>query len=350
MHISAAHPVTLQHVAQAAGVSVSTASRALNGRAPAYRISQQTVERVQRQALKLGFQPSQLARSLQSQRSGLVGVVVPDVSNPFFAAIAREIALHAESNGLSVLLADSRETTSVEVKLIEQLRSRRVEALVVCPVGIEPQHLTTAEAAGTPVVVVDRCFPQTNLTSVTSDHATGAKHGLQQLLNHGHTTIGCLQGLAGTLPNDVRLATIHSELAAAGLSLDHTLVAGCNFTQESGYDSALQLLRARPDVTALFAFSAPNAFGALRAAKQMGRSVPDELSLVTFDDSPYAEFMQVPLATISQDVARLGRTAAELMTQQLKTGHKPRKQNHMIPVTFLPRHSITKVISACLPN
>lgn len=271
-------------------------------------------------------------------------------SNPFFAAIAREITLRSESNGLSVLLADSRETTAVEVKLVEQLRSRRVEALVVCPVGLEPQHLVMADAAGTPVIIVDRCFPQTNLTSVTSDHAKGAKQGLQQLLKHGHSVIGCLQGLAGTLPNAVRLATIQSELDAAGLPLDPSLIAGNNFTQESGYDAARQLLCKRSDITALFAFSAPNALGALRAAKELGRSVPEELSLITFDDSPYAEFMQVPLSTISQDVACLGRTAAELMTQRLKTGRKPRKQQHMIPVTFLPRHSISKVTSACLPN
>ena len=342
MAVSSNQPVTLHQVADAAGVSVSTASRALNGRAEAYRISEKTVKSVQKEAQRLGFRPSLLARSLQSQRSGLMGVVVPDVSNPFFAAIAREVTLQAEANGLSVLLADSRETTSVEIKLLDELLSRRVEALVVCPVGTDSEHLTKTDEAGTPIVVVDRCFPETTLTSVTSDNVRGAQQGLQQLLKHGHSVIGCLQGLPGTLPNQQRLSTIRQTMKEAGLPFTASLVAGNNFTEQSGYESAKKLLSSRPDITALFAFSTPNAFGALRAAEEVGRSVPDNLSVVTFDDSPYAEFMRVPLSTISQDVERLGRTAAEVITKQIRTGKKPRKRTHTIPVKLIPRHSIAK--------
>jgi LacI family transcriptional regulator len=335
-------PVTLLNVAQAANVSVSTASRALNGRAEAYRISAGTVKRVQREADRLGFQPNLLARSLQSQRSGLIGVIVPDVSNPFFASIAREVTLYAEGNGLSVLLADSRETTSIEVKLLGELRSRRVEGLVVCPVGSESQHLREVTQAGTPIVLVDRCFTDSALPSVYSDNVRGTKQALKQLLKYGHTVIGCLQGLPGTLPNEQRLSTVRDEMKLAGLSLDRDLLAGDNFTEQSGYESAKQLLSSKPDITALFAFSSPNALGALRAAEELGRIVPDDLSLITFDDSPYAEFMRVPLSTVSQDVKRIGRTAADVIMKQLKTGKKPRKLTYTIPVKLIARQSIAK--------
>ncbi len=183
---SSNQPITLAEVAEAAGVSVSTASRALNGRAKAYRISQKTIDHVKEHALRLGFQPSLLAKSLQSKRSGLIGVIVPDVSNPFFASIAREVTLQAETSGYSVLLADSRETTEVEAKLLSELRSRRVEGIVVCPVGDESQHLSIADEAGTPLVLVDRCFLETSLTSVTSDNTGGAKLGIQELVKKGH--------------------------------------------------------------------------------------------------------------------------------------------------------------------
>ncbi|TWT56392.1 LacI family DNA-binding transcriptional regulator [Allorhodopirellula solitaria] len=345
MTLTSHQPVTLHQVAEAAGVSVSTASRALNGRAKTYRISERAVENVQREAQRLGFRPSLLARSLQSQRSGLMGVVVPDVSNPFFAAIAREVTLQAETQGMSVLLADSRETTSVETKLVDELRARRVEALVVCPVGTESQHLMDADDAGIPLVVIDRCFPETSMTSVLSDNVGGARRGLQQLLNHGHTEIGCLQGLPGTLPNQQRLTTIRQTMEEAGLTFADSLLAGDNFTEQSGYESTLQLLTSHPEISALFAFSTPNAFGALRAAEELGRSVPDDLSVVTFDDSPFADFMRVPLSTVSQDVERLGRTAAEVILKQLRTGKKPRKRTHTIPVKLIPRHSIAKVQS-----
>ena len=338
-------PVTLHHVADAAGVSVSTASRALNGRAKAYRISEKTVVAVQKQADRLGFQPSLLARSLQSQRSGLIGVIVPDVSNPFFSAIAREVTIQAEEIGFSVLLADSRETTSVEIKLFDELRSRRVEAFVVCPVGTDSEHLSKADKAGTPIVLVDRCFPKTSLTGVTSDNVLGTQQGLQQLLKQGHTEIGCLQGLPGTFPNEQRLSTIRSTLKDAGLPFTASQIAGDNFTEQSGYESAMHLLSSRPDITALFALSTPNAFGALRAAEEIGRTVPNNLSIITFDDSPFAEFMRVPLSTVSQDVERLGRTAAQIITKQLQTGKKPRKRTHTIPVKLIPRHSISKATS-----
>ncbi|MDG2220159.1 MAG: LacI family DNA-binding transcriptional regulator [Rubripirellula sp.] len=335
-----AHTATLVEVAAAARVSVSTASRAFNGRGEANRISASTISRVQQEAERLRFQPSQLARSLQSQRSGLIGVIVPDVSNPFFAAIAREVTVQAEAHGLSVLLADSRETTSVEIKLLGELQSRRVEGLVVCPVGEESQHLVHVDQVVTPIVLVDRCFTGLPLASVHSDNVHGAKQAFKQLLTHGHSVIGCLQRLSGTLPNEQRLSTVRNEMQQAGLVLDDSLIAGDNFTESSGYESAKLLLASRPDVTAFFAFSSPNAFNALRAAEEVGRSVTDDLSLVAFDDSPFAEFMQVPLSTVSQDLQRLGRTAAEVVLKQLKTGKKPRKRTHSFPVKLNPRQSI----------
>lgn len=338
-------PVTLAQVADAASVSVSTASRALNGRAQAYRISSATVEKVRREAERLGFQPSQIARSLQSQRSGLLGVIVPDVSNPFFAAIAREVTVHAEANGFSVLLADSRETTSLEVKLLGELLSRRVEGVVVCPVGRESQHLEQVGKTQTPVVLVDRCFPGSSITSVASDNACGARRAIGLLLEHGHSVIGCLQGLPKTLPNQQRLDVVREQMRQAGLPFDDSLIAGNNFTEQSGYESAKHLLSSRPDITALFAFSTPNAFGGLRAAEESGRTVPDDLSFVTFDDSPFAEFMRVPFATVSQDVEQLGQTAADIIINQLKTGRRPRKKTHTIPVTLIPRHSVRKCVS-----
>jgi LacI family transcriptional regulator len=334
---------TLQDVAHAADVSVSTASRALNGLGLKYRISQKTILIVKKHADRLGFQPSQMARSLQARRSGLIGVVVPDVSNPFFAAIAKEVALQADEQGFSVLLADSCETTEAEVKLVAQLQSRQVEGLVVCPVGTEAKHLIQTDAAGIPLVVVDRCFLGTTLTSVMSDNSRGAELAVKQLLRRGHRIIGCLQGLPGTLPNETRLQAVRKSLCEAGITLDESLVVGDNFTEQSGYLSAKSMLASRPDVTSIFAFSTPNAFGALRAASELGRAVPDDLSLITFDHSPVVDLLKTPLSTISQDVVRLGRTAAELMMKHLHTGKKPRKSTHVVPIQLVSRQSVSRI-------
>jgi LacI family transcriptional regulator len=336
-------PVTLAEVAEAAGVSVSTASRALNGRAKAFRISQKTIDQVKEHAQRLGFQPSLLAKSLQSKRSGLLGVIVPDVSNPFFASIAREVTLHAEANGLSVLLADSRETTATEIKLLSELRSRRVEGIVVCPVGDDSKHLALADQSGTPLVLVDRCFPNTKLTSVTSDNSRGADLGIRELVKQGHKVVGCLQGRQGTSPNELRLSAIESFIQKSGLKFDSSLVSGDSFTEASGYDSTMKLLSSRYDITALFALSIPNAIGALRALSELGLQVPKDVSLVAFDDLPFADLMQTPLTTIFQDAKQLGRTAAEVIATQLRTGKKPRKRDHRVPVRLIQRESIAEV-------
>lgn len=334
--------VTLQDVASAAGVSTSTASRALNGRADTYRISPHTVERVRQAASKLGFQPSQTARSLRLKRSGLIGVVVPDIANPFFSAITRIVTLAAEAEQYSVLIGDSREATEHEERHLQQFLARQVEALVVCPVGIEFSHLEAIQCSGLPLVLVDRCPGRSSLVRVTSDHSGGAAQAARLLIEQGHCHIGVLQGLPETLPNKLRLEGFRQQLEQAGLSLPDEMIAGDNFTETSGYQAACRLLDEQPQLTALFAFSTPNAFGALRAARERNRSVPDDLSIIAFDDSPHASFMATPLTTIAQDIDALGTRAVELIMNQLKTGKPPGRTKHQIGVTAIQRASVTK--------
>lgn len=334
---------TLKDVAAAAGVSVTTASRSLSDQAAAYRISDATAASVKEAAQRLQFQPSRVARSLRFQKSGLVGIVVPDIANPFFSAIAAEITRAAEQAGRSVLIANSEEETRREIQLVSELQAREVEALVVCPVGVKFAHLSAVQQAETPLVLVDRTFPETEFLQVTSQHEAGAEKAIAMLTSQGHRRIGVLQGLRGTLPNEARLAGSRRALQRVNAELPEEFIHGDNFTEQSGYQSALALLQANDNLTALFAFSMPNAFGALRAALELGISVPNEVSLVAFDDSPYADLMHVPVSTVSQDVAALGKQAGQLMVKRLGGARSPRKTLHEIKVRAIERHSIKKV-------
>lgn len=332
--------MTLKRVAEIAGVSIATASRVLAGKGGAHRISAETVTAVQQAAEKIGFRHSQVARSLKSGQSALIGVVVPDISNPFFAAIAREVTLAAEAKGLSVLLADSREDDATERKLITQLRDRRIEGLIVCPAGLTQDHLMAADEAGLPLVVVDRGFAEGGLLTVTSDHAQGARAVAAALLKAGHRSIGVLQGRPGTLANDERLEAFKAALVAAGVRLPAAHVAGEAFSEASGHAAATALLTAKPDITALFALSNQIVLGALRAAAALGRVVPRDLSLATFDDLPHAEFLNPPLTTACQDVPGLGRRAGELLLDRIAGKARPRTRMQRIPVTLIERASI----------
>ncbi len=342
--------MTLKRVAELAGVSIATASRVMADKGGAHRISPSTVAAVQAAAKRIGFRHSHLARSLKSGQSALIGVVVPDVSNPFFAAIAREVTLAAEAKGYSVLLADSREDDVTERRLIHQLRDRRIEGLVVCPAGLTQDHLGAAQDAGLPLVVVDRGFANGDLLTVTSDHAQGAAAIAAVLVKAGHRHIGVLQGRPGTLANDERLTAFKAALAKAGLRLPTSLVRGDAFSESSGKAAALALLSEQPAITALFAFSNQIALGALRAAAELGRVVPRDLSLATFDDLPHADFLNPPLTTACQDVPALGRRAAELLLSRIAGAPRPRTRMQRVPVTVIERASVAAPSSSPSPS
>ncbi|MDV6033676.1 MAG: LacI family transcriptional regulator [Phycisphaera sp. RhM] len=311
------HPVTLKNVAARAGVSVSTASRALNGQARKYRISPTTEKAVRKVAADLGFQASQVARSLRLKRSGLIGVIVPDISNPFFASIAREVSLGVEAYGFSVLLGDSREETQIEQRLVEQLRAKQVEALLVCPVGVEPDHLVKLDRSGLPVVVADRVFDGIELPSVTSDNRTAARAVAEVLIEQGHRKIGVLSGVRDSLPAKTRLQGLTDAAQHAGFHLDPSSLAGNAFTEQSGYDATLELLDRHPEMTAIFAMCTPAAIGSMRALAERGIAIPRDMSIVAFDDHPFAELMKTPLTVSVQDIPRLGRLATAVLLKRL---------------------------------
>lgn len=336
----ASGPVTLEDVARLAGVSPSTASRALAGKAREFRISEKTEKAVLQAANGLGFQASHVARSLRTQRSSLIGLLVPDASNPFFSAIARRATISAEKQGLSTLLADSHDSVEHEQDLLTHLQSRQVEGLIVCPIGESSDHLKPLEESGANVVVVDRWFSDVRLTTVTSENESGAYAATAEMIDKGHRVIGCLQGRPSTSANDERLRGYQRALRENKIDFDGSLVRGDDFSEESGYRSTCELLEAHPDITAMFAYSNQNVLGALRAFGERKFQVPNDISLVTFDDAPFAEYLASPLSVIRQDVDAIGSKAVELLLEQIKTGCKSRKLVHRVPVKLLSRQSV----------
>lgn len=333
-------PVTLEQVAAAAGVSPSTASRALAGKARQCRISAKTEEAILLAAQGLGFQASHVARSLRSRRSGLIGLLVPDASNPFFAAIARKATVFAERHGLSTLLADSHDSIEHEKELLTHLQSRQVEGLIICSIGGTSAHLRSLERSAANVVVVDRWFSDIHLPTVTSDNERGALIATTAVIEKGHRQIGCLQGRPGTSSNDERLQGFKAALTANGLAQDASFIRGDDFSEESGYRAACELLDEHPGLSAIFALSNQNALGSLRAFSERKLTIPHDISLVMFDDAPFAEFLASPLSVIRQDVEAIGHRAAELLIDQIRTGQRPQELLHRLPVEFVSRDSI----------
>lgn len=333
---------TLKAIAARLGVSVTTVSRSLNGQGARYRISEKTQRAVQRLARRLDFSPNPIARGLRLKKTATIGLVIPDVSNPFFARIAHRIAVAARDERHSVLLADSQEQTALEVEAIGLLLRRQVDGLILCPVGLSDIHLRSLSRGAVPVVLVDRCFPKLPLPAITSDNVGGARDATRHLLAAGHRRIGVLQGLPLASTNRDRIAGYRQALAARGVPFDPSLVAGDTFLEESGYRSARRLLRARPSPTALFALGNLVALGALRAIAQADLRIPDDISLVAFDDHPYARHLAAPISTVAQDVDALGQNAAEILFAQIG-GSRAAPITRTIPTRLVERRSVNRL-------
>jgi LacI family transcriptional regulator len=308
---------TLRTVAGKLGISVSTVSRALSGQGGRYRIRPETVEAVRAAAAKLQYQPDVVARGLRLRRTHSLGLVVPDVANPFFAAIAASVADAARLRGHAVLLCDSRETTEREVEAVRLLRDRKVDGLIVCPVGQRAAHLAACRDAGLPIVIADRIVGSPPLPFVAADNAGGGRQAAAYLAGRGHRRIGILQGLPGSTPNEERKAAFLAELARHGIAARQAPVAGSAFSEAAGAEAAEALLDRHPGLTALFALSNVVAMGALRVLAARGISVPRDLSILGFDDHPYAALLATPLTVIAQPVDDLGRKAAEMLFDRI---------------------------------
>jgi LacI family transcriptional regulator len=160
------------------------------------------------------------------------------------------------------------------------------------------------------------------------------------MIAKGHRRIGCLRGRPGTSSNDERLQGFRRALADNGITPDASMIRGDDFSEESGYRSTCELLDQHPRLTAIFALSNQNGLGALRAFNERRLQVPQDVSLVMFDDAPFAEYLASPLSVVRQDVDAIGHRAAELLIDQIRTGHRPKVMLHRLPVEFVSRASI----------
>lgn len=331
--------ITLRHIADELGISVSTVSRVLNGQARRYRIGAKTEKAVRARAEALNFAPSQLARSLRSQSSQSIGLLVPDLSNPFFAGIAHAVTQHAAQQGYTVLLSDSLEQSEREAESVRLMRQREVEGLIICSVGQRSAPLRALAETGLPTVLVDRYFDDLALPYVTSDNHRAAAGATEYLIRRGHHRIACLCGLPRTSCNDDRVAGFRAAFESHDLRLDRSLIVGDGFGRDNGYHHTRRLLESGKPFTALFAFSNLLALGAIDALREAGRAVPDDVSVVCFDDHPFADHLATPMTAVAQDNLAMGRRAAEHLFARLQNRRKiPHKT--LIRTRLIPRASV----------
>jgi LacI family transcriptional regulator len=333
--------VTLKSLAHRLGLSTTTVSRALNGKGRRYRISKKTEERIVEEAKKLNFYPNQLARGLRTNKTFTIGLIIPDISNPFFANIAHNIEVESRKLGYAVFLCDSQENTDIEIESLRLLESRNVDGLIISPVGQTCEHLKKFENSDIPIVIVDRYFPNLRLPSVASDNFHGAYNAVQHLLENGHERILCLQGLDNTTPNEMRVRGYRTSHSETNIEVDNSLIVGDRFDDRSGYVYTKQALREKKHFSAIFALSNLIALGALRALAESRLQVPQDISIVSFDDYPYSGYLATPMTTIRQNNNAIGKTAVKLLFEQFDSQKRTEKKKLVfVPTELIVRKSV----------
>ena len=303
-------PPNLQAVADAAGVHRSTASRALN---PSTRhlVAGDVALRIVETARRLGYRRDGLAASLRTGRTRLVGVVLPDISNPVFGPILRGVESGLAAAGYSALLANAGPGGEDGLRLIEELMERRVDGLILATARHDDPVLAACLDAGTPTVLVNRADARGRASAVVSDDHAGMVLAVAHLAGLGHRPQVVSTGA-------LRRAGFIAALRALGLESENACVAAIAYTREAGQAAAEDLL-ARFDVSAIAAANDLLALGAYRACAARGLRVPQDVSIVGHNDMPLVDMVEPPLTTIRISHVAMGEEAARLLVREIET-------------------------------
>jgi len=329
---------TLRDVAEAAGVHPATASRALN---PSTRglVNADTARRVIRVAESLGYRPNPIARGLKTAKSGTVGLVIPDLTNPLFPPIVRGIEDVLEPAGYSGLIVNTDNDPRREQALVESLRSRQVEGLIVATALLDHPLLERLRREGVRMVLVNRRAEGVDLPSITPDDAAGVDLAVQHLAGLGHRRIVHLAGPATTSTGVVRARAFRAAVRELGLDEDPGLIATCDYWSEDAGAAALRaILDAGMDFTAVVAGNDLIALGCYDVFAERGITCPDEVSVVGFNDMPFLDKLRPPLTTIAVPHQQIGAEAARMLLDSIEDGARPAR-SVLLPLSLVVRDS-----------
>jgi LacI family transcriptional regulator, galactose operon repressor len=335
-------------VARLAGVSRATVSYVLNGltegRVP---ISDETRQRVLEAIEQLGYEPDARAQALRSGNTNTIALIIPDLRNPHFCEYATGIEEAARAAGYHLLLSSTTMNDEYAVDIFKDLARRRFDGLIIASSfileAVEAQAiLKQIRERGLPIVEMDENY---GVDSVSADYRDATREVMSYLFSLGHRRIGLIYGVGGHQLGQDRLQPYLEALKAANIPIEGDLIAECGPTIEDGYQASLKLLKLKPRPTALLAVNDLLAIGTVRAAADLRLRVPADLSLVSYDNIPMANYLVPRLTTVTKDALTLGRKAFETLLARIQNPELPRQQVHS-PARLIIRESTGPVPSS----
>ena len=331
---------TLEEVAAIAKVSRATAARALNGYGY---VGEATGLRVRAAAERLGYQTNRVAQALRSGQLPIIGFVPGDIQNPFFARIAHDIDVALRRHKYNVLIASSEESTTQERQVLAGLRGLNTQGLILAPASTKDfGHILDLVRDGMPIVLIDRLVRSVACDSVTVDNEAGAWDAVQHLVEMGHRKIAFLGDRTPIFTTEERLSGYRKALSAHGISYERGLVVTARSSVQDAIEATVRLFRRRVRPTALLTVDSIMTQGALLGLRSLGIAIPQDVSLIGFDDFDLATFTDPPITVVAQPTAEIGRLAAQLLLERLaQRDLKPRSVR--FPTKLVRRGSVRQL-------
>ncbi|HHV31596.1 LacI family DNA-binding transcriptional regulator [Caproiciproducens sp. LBM24188] len=310
---------TIKDIARETGLSIATISKYVNGGT----LKEKNRIAVERAIKKLDYHVNEYARGLKSNRSRTVGVIIPELSNLFVTQIITAMEDILRQHGYSVIICDCHTDEKLECDAAKFLIGKRVDGIINMPVCRDGRHLRPAKEQKIPVVLIDRSVPELSsyADSVLIDNAAAARSAVEHLLDNGHRRIGIIVGPKDVFTSQQRLAGFVDALKSHSVEYDEQLVINSDYTLHGGYESMRAMLKTHPDLTAIFVTNYEMTLGAVIAANEMGIKIPQELSLIGFDNMDLSRIAHPRLTIVTQPLEEIGSQVARILLDRLENGY-----------------------------
>lgn len=339
---------TLETIAKNTGFSKSTISRVLNNKAYLSRISKKTVDAILDEAERCGYTPNLIAKNLRINRSQTIGLLVPSLANPYFAEIASVIIVEARKYGYTTIVADTMENENIQNTAITNILSRQVDGIIIVPCGNDPVYLEQTNKQCVPIILVDRYYENSCLPYVVTNNFAGGYMAASLLVRNGHKNIACIQGPPTAMTNRKRIEGYTAVLKENGIE-DRAIVVGNEFSIQNGYLETKLLLNDGRRPTAIFALSNNIGLGAIKAIREAKLRIPEDISLVSFDNYMYLDFLEPAITRIGQMVDEMGKMAVKLLNESISNHREITSQIELSPEMIM-RESVAPLINVSSTN
>ncbi len=327
---------TIKDIAGLTGLGLATISSYLNGG----NVREKNREKIEAAIRELNFEVNEVARGLKTNRTHTIGVVIPEFNNIFCAQIITDIEDILRKRGYATIICDCRTDRALECEAVEFLYRKRVDGIINMPVDATGAHLKQFAADGRPIVVIDRKLPEISCDSVLVDNRDAAKKAVEILIKNGHRRIGMIGGPTDVYTARERCLGYEAALRAAGIGFDQKLLVHCAYTIGAAAEGAGKLLDTHPEVTALFAANYEMTVGTMIALNERGIRIPEEMSVIGFDNREFARAVHPALTIITQPTGAIAKRVAQLLLSRLEGGAKEPPQEYYLQTEVMQGKSV----------